>query len=84
MFVEKAVDVFLAIDLVAMAMKDLYDAAYLLTADGDYTPAVAEVRRLGKKVYAASPLNGAQLAKAVNSFIHLSADWFEDCYQPLT
>jgi uncharacterized LabA/DUF88 family protein len=69
--------------LVAMAMNDVYDAAYLLTADGDYTPAVAEVRSLGKKVYAASPLSGAQLAKAVNSFIHLRADWFEDCYQRL-
>jgi uncharacterized LabA/DUF88 family protein len=80
-FVEKAVDVFLAVDLVTMAMNNAYDSAYLLTADGDYTPAVAEVRHLGKKVYAASPLSGAQLAKAVNSFIHLRADWFEDCYQ---
>jgi uncharacterized LabA/DUF88 family protein len=80
-YVEKAVDVFLATDLVALAMKNVYDAAYLLSADGDYTPAVAEVRSLGKKVYAASPLNGAQLAKAVNSFIHLRADWFEDCYE---
>jgi len=80
-FVEKAVDVFLAVDLVTMAINDGYDAAYLLTADGDYTPAVAEVRKLGKKVYAASPLGGAQLAKAVNSFIHLRADWFDDCYQ---
>ena len=83
-FVEKAVDVFLAVDLVTMAMKDVYDAAYLLTADGDYTPAVAQVRNLGKKVYAASSLSGAQLAKAVNSFIHLRADWFDDCYQEPT
>jgi uncharacterized LabA/DUF88 family protein len=80
-FVEKAVDVFLAVDLVTMAINDVYDAAYLLTADGDYTPAVAEVRNLGKKVYAASPVSGAQLAKAVNSFIHIRSDWFDDCYQ---
>ena len=64
-----------------MAINDVYDAAYLLTADADYTPAVAEVRNLGKKVYAASPVSGAQLAKAVNSFIHLRSDWFDDCYQ---
>ena len=32
-FVEKAVDVFLAVDLVAMTMNDAYDAAYLLTAE---------------------------------------------------
>jgi len=83
-FVEKAVDVFLAVDLVTMAINNVYDSAYLLSADGDYTPAVAEVRSLGKKVYAASPLTGAQLARAVNSFIHLRADWFDDCYQPPT
>lgn len=80
-FVEKAVDVFLAVDLVAMAISDAYDAAYLLTADGDYTPAVEAVRNLNKKVYAASPSSGAQLAKAVNSFIHLPAAWFDDCYR---
>jgi uncharacterized LabA/DUF88 family protein len=80
-YVEKAVDVFLAVDLVTMAINDVYDAAYLLSADGDYTPAVAEVRNLGKKVYAASPMSGAQLARAVNSFIHLDAAWFVDCYR---
>jgi uncharacterized LabA/DUF88 family protein len=79
-FVEKAVDVHLAIDFVTLALKDAYDAAYLLTADGDYTPAVDAVRSLGKKVYAACPLPGAQLAKAVNSFIRIEPSWFDDCY----
>jgi len=79
-FVEKAVDVHLAIDFVTLAIKDAYDAAYLLTADGDYTPAVDAVRALGKKVYAACPLPGAQLAKAVNSFIRIVPAWFDDCY----
>jgi uncharacterized LabA/DUF88 family protein len=80
-FVEKAVDVFLAVDLVSLAMSDAYDAAYLLSADGDYTPAVAAVRRLNKKVYVASCMPGAQLARAVNSFIRLERGWFEDCYR---
>jgi|ERR1041385_2107163 uncharacterized LabA/DUF88 family protein len=80
-FVEKAVDVFLAVDFVTMAISDAYDAAYLLSADGDYTPAVDAARRLGKKVYAASPLSGAQLARVVNSFIHLDKSWFSDCYR---
>lgn len=39
-YVEKAVDVFLAVDLVTMAVRDEYDSAYVLSADGDYTPAV--------------------------------------------
>ena len=80
-YVEKAVDVFLAVDVVSMALRDEYDAAYLLTADGDYTPAVQIARGMGKKVYAASCLSGAQLAKCVNSFIPLSAAWFDDCYR---
>lgn len=80
-FVEKAVDVFLAIDLVTLAVNNAYDAAYVLTADGDYTPAVDAVRKLDKKVYAASCLNGARLATAVNSFIHLQRPWFADCYR---
>lgn len=79
-FVEKAVDVFLAIDLVTLAINNTYDAAYLLTADGDYTPAVDAARKLGKKVYAASCRSGARLAQAVNSFIRLQQSWFADCY----
>lgn len=79
-FVEKAVDVMLAIDLVTMAISNAYDAAYLLSADGDFTPAVEAARALGKKVYAASLLSGAQLAKAVNTFIRLQPSWLDDCY----
>ena len=77
---EKAVDVQLAVDMVLMATRDEFDAAYLLSADGDYTGAVEYVRSLGKKVYAASASQGAQLKKVVNSFIRLPADWFDECY----
>jgi len=79
-WVEKAVDVELAVDMVTMASRDDYDAAYLLSADGDYTAAVQFVRSRGKKVYVASLAYGAQLAKPANSFIHLKPDWFKDCY----
>lgn len=78
--VEKAVDVMLAVDLVVMAERDTYDTAYILSADGDYTPAVHHARGLNKKVFAASPQHGAQLAAAVNTFIPLTAEWFTDCY----
>lgn len=80
--VEKAVDVMVAVDMVVMAMRNEYDAAYLLSADGDYTHAVTGVRSLGKKVYAASPLQGAQLASTVNTFIRLPGAWFDDCFDP--
>ena len=78
--VEKAVDVMLAVDMVVMAERNEFDAAYLLSADGDFTPAVVAVRENGKKVYAASPAAGAQLGSVVNAFIRLSPEWFDDCY----
>jgi uncharacterized LabA/DUF88 family protein len=78
--VEKAVDVMLAVDLVTMAIGAEYDAAYLLSADGDFTPAVEAARKLGKKVYAASPLSGARLARVVNTFIPIPKAWLGDCY----
>jgi uncharacterized LabA/DUF88 family protein len=80
--VEKAVDVMLAVDMVVMAERNQFDAAYVLSADGDYTHAVAAVRSLGKKVYAASPLSGAQLAAAVDTFIRLPGLWFDECFDP--
>jgi uncharacterized LabA/DUF88 family protein len=79
--VEKAVDVMLAVDMVTMAVSDSYDAAYLLSADGDLTPAVSDARTRAKKVYVASPGSGAQLAAVANAFITLEPDWFSDCYK---
>jgi uncharacterized LabA/DUF88 family protein len=70
-----------AVDMVAMAERDEYDAAYLLSADGDFTPAVEAVRFLNKKVYAASPRFGAQLATVVSTYLRLKYDWFRDCYR---
>ena len=70
----------LAVDMVVLAERDEFDAAYLLSADGDFTPAAEAVRAHRKKVYAASPAPGAQLAAVVDSFIRLSLDWFDDCY----
>ncbi len=77
--VEKGVDVMLAVDLVVMAERDGFDTAYILSADGDYTHAAREARSRGKRVFAVSPSHGAQLAAAVDCFIHLRADWFGDC-----
>jgi uncharacterized LabA/DUF88 family protein len=61
-FVEKAVDVSLAVDLVTMAVRDDYDCAYVLSADGDFTPAVnfgSEPRQEG--------IRGIAVARGANS-----------------
>ena len=78
--VEKAVDVMLAVDLVTMAERDEFDAAYILSADGDYSPAVEAAIAQGKTVYACCPAPGAALASVVRAFIRPGLDWFDDCY----
>ena len=50
-YVEKKVDVAIAVDVVRMAYEDEYDVAYLLSADADYVTAVREAQRLGKVVF---------------------------------
>lgn len=47
---EKGVDVFLAIHMLAYAFDNQYDTAILVRQDGDFAPAVAEVKRLRKRV----------------------------------
>jgi len=49
-WIEKGVDVRLAVDLLGYAFDDQYDTAILITQDGDFVPAVQEVQRLHKKV----------------------------------
>jgi uncharacterized LabA/DUF88 family protein len=79
-FVEKAIDVQIAVDMVQFAIDDKFDVAYLLSADGDYTPAVEAVKGRGKKVFSATPGACAKLAAVVNTHIPLRRTWFSDCY----
>lgn len=76
-YVEKEVDTRISVDLVRMAFRDEYDAAYLLSADSDFIPAVEAVRELGKTVFAASAAKAKQLAAAVDTYIPLPRRWFE-------
>jgi len=77
--VEKSVDVMLAVDMVVMAERDQFDTAYLLSADGDFTPAVEAVRGCGKSVFAVSAGHGAKLRQACNAFIHIDRQRIDDC-----
>ena len=49
-FVQKGVDVAIAVDMLSMAYKDRYDVAVLITADSDLVGAVQHVQDLGKHV----------------------------------
>ena len=77
-YVEKQVDVRIAVDMVSMAYRDEYDVAYLLSADGDFAPAVREAQGCGKRIFVASPLKGHQLAAAADVFIDLPRVWFRE------
>ena len=78
---EKAVDIMLARDFLEYAAGDRLDVAYLLSADGDFTPIIESARRRGKKVYVASPGYSSQLQRVATSFIRLDRHWFADCYR---
>lgn len=78
---EKAVDIMLARDFLEYGDGDRLDVAYLLSADGDFTPVVESARGRGKHVYVASPGYSSQLQRVATSFIKLDRDWFADCYR---
>ena len=79
-YTEKRVDVSIAVDMVRMAWTDGFDTAYLLSADGDFVPAVEAVESTGKKVFAASPSVGRELERAVDAFIPLKKEWFSGLF----
>lgn len=49
-YIEKGVDIALAIDLLDLAYHQTYDTAILITGDGDFSRAVEIVQRMGKHV----------------------------------
>ena len=74
-YIEKQVDTRITADMIGMAHRGEYDAAYLLSADSDFAPALDEARSRGKLVFAASPGHSAQLATAADNFLRLKTDW---------
>ncbi|OGT97596.1 MAG: hypothetical protein A2X80_10005 [Geobacteraceae bacterium GWB2_52_12] len=50
LYVEKGVDIALAIDMVDLAYNDIYDTAILISGDGDFSKAVEVIQRRGKHV----------------------------------
>ena len=77
---EKGVDTRITGDLVDLAHRDEYDAAYLLSADSDFVPAVEIVHRLGKIVFVANPRPGNDLTKVVHRYLKVSRGWFDGLY----
>jgi uncharacterized LabA/DUF88 family protein len=80
--VEKGVDVLIAVDMIAKALGDAYDDAYLVSADADYVPAVEYVRyNCRKKVFCAAPKGTkyGNLANACNNAIPITQEFIDAC-----
>lgn len=74
-YVEKGLDIHLAKDILLMAVENKYDAAILVSGDGDFVPIIEEVKKLKKKVQVAAFNNDFRkcydLKNAASSFIDL-------------
>ena len=71
----------IATDMIYMARNDEYDVAYILTADGDFSPVIEKVREAGKKVFVASPVHGNEIGKAADVFIFMERGHFQGCWR---
>lgn len=82
-YVEKGVDIALAIDLLDLAYHNTYDTAILITGDGDFSRAVEIVQRMGKHVENASPRSclSHHLQNTCDRTIILDAAYLDDCWR---
>lgn len=84
LLMEKATDVNLAMDIILDAVDNIYDKAYLISNDGDFSEAVsAVIERFKKKVtYVAIGNNKSishHLKKVASNTLRIQEDFIEDC-----
>ena len=79
---DTAIDVMIAVDMVSMAYRDVYDHAILVSGDGDFVHAVREVKWVGKQVYVAAFRNNLSIAlkREVDEYIELDNEFFNDLW----
>ncbi len=70
-FVEKGVDVAIAVDMLALAVRDTYDTAVLVSSDGDFAKAVGAVQDTGKHVEIACFRKAYHLKQCADRVIEL-------------
>jgi len=81
-FVEKGVDVNLAVDMLSKSYRNQLDVAILVSADGDFASACQEVKELGKHVEVAHFEKGYswKLLDVCDRAIMLDRSLIEQCY----
>ena len=82
-YIEKASDVNLALDLVLDAEKKIYDEAYLISNDGDFSGAVSAVKNFNKKVVYVAIGNkksiSHHLKKVASRTFYITENFASDC-----
>lgn len=80
-YVQKGVDVRLAVDMVGFAAANMYDIAVLISGDGDFADAVQHVKNLGKHVENAFFQTGRSrdLSGKADRFTLLTGEYLKDC-----
>ena len=82
-YVEKASDVNLALDLVLDAQKEIYDEAYLISNDGDFSGAIKSVMDLNKKVIYVAIGNKKSIShylrKVASLTFYITKNFISDC-----
>ncbi|MEK6891067.1 MAG: NYN domain-containing protein [Nanoarchaeota archaeon] len=82
-YIEKASDVNLALDLALDAQKSIYDEAYLISNDGDFSGAVNSAINFGKKVIYIAIGNkksiSHHLKKVVSRTFYITREFVLDC-----
>jgi len=80
-WVEKGVDVRLAVDMLSLAFRDAYDTAILISGDGDFAAVVQAVKDLGKHVENAYFRRGRSdaLLDACDHFIEVTPELIGAC-----
>ncbi|MCW3134323.1 MAG: NYN domain-containing protein [Methanophagales archaeon] len=81
-FIEKGVDILLAVDMLKYAYDDTYDTAILVSGDGDFAAAVNAVKDRGKHVEHAyfKDAPSVALRKACDKYIPLDNDFISPCF----
>lgn len=80
-YVEKGVDIAIAVDMITMAYRDAFDTAILVSSDGDFAKAVDAVRDTGKHVEVACFPKSYHLRKVADKTIELNNVSLHDLFR---
>lgn len=82
-YVEKGVDISLAVDMLDLAFTNVYDTAIIISGDGDFAHAVEVAKRLGKHVENVSTHSclSRHLEQTCDRRIILDKSFLADCWR---